>query len=251
MLSCVSSGGSEALVDQGLGFWTEHNTLWAENEWFAVTTLDNERAVSRVLDRYIMRQKTMLSLTVHEECFAKYEDKVVFRAVGLGLLPTPWPVEGEAAPEQYQGGDELEEKEYPEKDDCQNIDEELYEGTTIEALAASYEMEGEGQQRYWMKQRPENCCFASFRQASGPQNLCRMATHCLSCSAKHFEEKDKQDGLIPRRTAAAVSLLSKKCQWLELPTDKIFDFIYTLDQRLNGHADLKKELSYYGATRCT
>ena len=43
----------------------------------------------------------------------------------------------------------------------------------------------------------------------------------------------------------------KKFGWSALPTDKIFDFIYELDLRLVGHADLKKELSYYGAIRCT
>ncbi len=103
---------------------------------------------------------------------------------------------------------------------------------------------------FWIKQQPENCCYASFKAATGIRVLCRKPATCLFCSAKHFEEKDRQDGLFPRHTVAAVSLLSKKYSWLELPTNKIFDFIYELDQRLTGHADLKKELSYYGAIRC-
>ncbi len=52
-------------------------------------------------------------------------------------------------------------------------------------------------------------------------------------------------------SVAAVSLYAKKHSWSPLPTDKIFDFIYELDLRLTGAADLKKELSYYGAIRCT
>ena len=65
VLQCVSSGGTEALVDIGLGFWTDHHNLWGGTERFRITADKNERVLSQVLDRYIMRQKTMLSLTLH------------------------------------------------------------------------------------------------------------------------------------------------------------------------------------------
>ena len=230
VMSCVSSGGADALVDRGLGFWTEHHKLWGDNEWFSITTTENEVAVSRVLDQYIMRQKTMLTLTVHPECNATYEGKMNFRAAGIGLLPAPWPEDVKDIPEQdWDDDDQTEQTENRESDEMQEVENGLYANTTVDSLAHSYELKGEGQTRYWIKQQPENCCLASFKQLKCSQTLCRIANCCLFCSAKRFEEKDKQDGLNPRRTAAAVSLLSKSKQWSELPTDKIFDFIYTLD----------------------
>ena len=58
VMSCMTLGGANALVDGGLGFWTEHNKLWDEGEWFRISSQTNEVALSRVLDRSIMRQKT-------------------------------------------------------------------------------------------------------------------------------------------------------------------------------------------------
>ena len=46
-------------------------------------------------------------------------------------------------------------------------------------------------------------------------------------------------------------MFARTHQWDELPSDKVFDFIMTLDERMNGFPDLKKELSFYGAIRCT
>ena len=39
--------------------------------------------------------------------------------------------------------------------------------------------------------------------------------------------------------------------WQALPDNKIFDFIVELDNRFIQHPLLRKELSYYGAIRCT
>ncbi len=58
-------GGSDALVHSGVGFWTEHKKLWSDDQWIRVTSMANEKSLSQVLDRYIMRQKVMLYLTVH------------------------------------------------------------------------------------------------------------------------------------------------------------------------------------------
>ena len=176
-------------MDRGLGFWTEHHKLWEDNGWFAITTTENEFAVSQVLDRYIMRQNTILSLTIHPECVDTYEYKFVLRAAGIGLLPTAWPEKGEAAPEQdCDAVDRMEPKISQESDDMQRIDDSLYEKTTVESLAATYELQGQGQTRYWIKQQPESCCLASFIQITGTQTLCRNARRCLFCSAEHFEE---------------------------------------------------------------
>ncbi len=106
----------------------------------------------------------------------------------------------------------------------------------MEALAESYELEGQGQLRFWIKQRPTNSCLASYANAVG-HSLCRQAHKCLSCCAKHTEDKDKQDGLSATLSVAAVSLLEKTQVWESLPTDKIFDFSDELDQGLKGAAD--------------
>ncbi len=133
VMNCVNCGGSEALVDQGLGFWTEHHKLWEDNGWFAITTTENERAVSQVLDRYIMRQKTILSLTIHPECVETYENQVMLRAAGIRLLPTPWPVQGETVPEQeYDAFDRLEPMIGQESDSMQSIDALLHDNTEIQ-----------------------------------------------------------------------------------------------------------------------
>ncbi len=123
---------------------------------------------------------------------------------------------------------------------------------TIAKLAETYELEREGQRRFWIKQDPNNSCYASFEGSTG-HTLCRKPYECLFCCAKYTEEKDLQEGLSARYTVAALKLFAKRQSWdmlPTLPTDKIFDFIYALDQRLTGAADLKKELSYYGALRC-
>ncbi len=141
-----------------------------------------------------MRQKTMLSLTVHKDRITGFENLIVLRSVALNLLITQWPEDGDAAPEQDQGGDEREEEESVEEDTCKKIDDELYKETTVEKLAESYELEGQAQQRFWIKQQPEYCCYASFKAATGTRVLCRKPAHCLFCRAKHFEEKtDKTD----------------------------------------------------------
>ena len=138
VMNCVNSGGSEALVDQGLGFWTEHHKLWEDNGWFAITTTENELAVSQVLDRYIMRQKTILSLTIHPGCAETYENQFTLRAAGIRLLATPWPVQGEIVPEpESDAVNRLEPKIGQESDAMQNIDKLLYENTTVELLATT------------------------------------------------------------------------------------------------------------------
>ncbi len=44
VLQCLSTGGSDALVDSGVGFGTEHKKLWGEDQWFCVTSQANEKA---------------------------------------------------------------------------------------------------------------------------------------------------------------------------------------------------------------
>ncbi len=100
------------------------------------------------------------------------------------------------------------------------------------------------------QQRKSDCSSEGKCEIQDP-NKKEFTERCLFCSAEKFEEKDLRDGINARRTAAAVSLLSKSNKWSTFPTDQIFEFIYTLDQRLQGHADMKKELSYYGAIRST
>ena len=204
VLSCVSSGGSEALVDSGLGFWTEHRKLWGEGDWFAITSRDNEKVLACVLDRYIMRQKTMLSLTIHKDFQQHFEKYTHLPWLGIKFLGLAWPEDRQAVPEQDQGGDDEDttQKVADETDWYKVISEELYKDTSIEKLSESYELEAQGQQRFWIRQRPENCCYASFKSSTGAR--CRKPAQCLFCCAKYTEDKDSQYGLFAHYTVAAV-----------------------------------------------
>jgi hypothetical protein len=124
VLQCLNSGGTEALVDNGVGFWTEHHRLWGEAEWFRITSEKNERALSQVLDRYIMRQKTMLSLTVHKEFSSDFVDNYsILATTALRLMTNQWP------PEEVEPQD-IEDEEYEEEpagpEEPKTIDDELY-----------------------------------------------------------------------------------------------------------------------------
>jgi hypothetical protein len=64
-------------------------------------------------------------------------------------------------------------------------------------------------------------------------------------------DKDIQYGLFSNYSAISLHMFAKQQEWKPLPSDKIFEFVYELDLRLQGQPGLKKELSYYGAIRCT
>ncbi len=64
-------------------------------------------------------------------------------------------------------------------------------------------------------------------------------------------EMDAQYGLFLHYSVASLNVFAKKNKRSDLPSDKIFEFILELDLRMTGAPALKKELSYYGAIRCT
>ena len=174
-------------MDSGLGFWTEHRKLWCEDEWFSITSRDNEKVLSRILDRYIMRQKIMLDLTVHKE-FQNQLEFTQLPVIGIELLGSAWPEDSQAVPEQDQiepSVPEADEVAISNETDATNWWEtytDVYEGTTIEKLSESYEFGATGQERFWMRQRPLNSCFSSFPSAEGDR--CRNPAQCLYCCGK-------------------------------------------------------------------
>jgi hypothetical protein len=84
-----------------LGFWTEHRKLWCEEEWFSITSRDNEKVLSRVLDRYIMRQKIMLDLTINKD-FQNQLEFTKILVIGIKLHGSDWPEDSQAVHEQDQ-----------------------------------------------------------------------------------------------------------------------------------------------------
>ncbi len=93
---CVSAAAEVgAVVDTGLGFWTEHNKMWNEEQWFSVTS--NEKLLANVLDGYIMRQKVMLHLSVRHTLLPLMEQKQNRSLASFKLFKAPWPEVIEAA----------------------------------------------------------------------------------------------------------------------------------------------------------
>ncbi len=78
-----------------------------------------------------------------------------------------------------------------------------------------------------------------------------MTNPCLYCSALKTVEMDAQYGLFQHYSVATLNVFAKRNKLSELPSDKIFEFILELDFRMTGSPALNKELSYYGAIRCT
>ena len=192
----------------------------------------------------------MLSLTVKGDSSRSFQAYKELVKKSLELLATPWPDDVVPAQNLDQGEDEVADEELVDEEELKKVNEELFKDTTVQSLAESYELEEEGQRRFWIKQAPTNCCYASFKMEEG-HTLCRRTSECLYCCGKHTEGRYEQYGLLAHYSVAAVNVHAKKHFWNELPTDSIFEFIYELDQRLIGAADLRKELSHYGATRCT
>ncbi len=141
--SFLNTGGADALIDNGVGFWTEHRMLWGEKQWFRVTTKNNEESLSQVLDRYIMRQKTHLSLTTHKGFSLDLENHSVLTLTALRLNQNMWPEavapRGEA--DEDQGESDIEDLDNEEK----FVDDKLFQDSTIKAVAESLELEGSGQ----------------------------------------------------------------------------------------------------------
>ncbi len=174
MLSFLNTGGADALIDNGVGFWTEHRMLWGEKQWFRVTAKNNEKSLSQVLDRYIMRQKTLLSLTTHKGFAQDLENHAVLTLAAARLNHKLWPEAIVLQPEddEDQGASDTENVDDEEK----FVDDELFHNSTIKAVAESLELEGSGQQRHWVQQDPTNCCAASFKDLSAfsqGRGLCR------------------------------------------------------------------------------
>jgi hypothetical protein len=91
VLSFVNAGGADALVDSGVGFWTEHRMLWGERQWFRVTTTSKDKSLSQVLDLYIMRQTILLSLTTHKSFASELENPSVLTLTASRINQTAWP----------------------------------------------------------------------------------------------------------------------------------------------------------------
>ncbi len=222
-------------MDGGLGFWTEHRNLWCADQQVTITSRGNEKALSGVLDRYIMGQKIMLNLTVDDKEFQEQLEHTQLLYLGLEFLGTSWPEDSQAVPEQdplESSVLDVDEVAISKDTDGTNWWEtynEIYENTTVKEVSDSYERGAVGQERFWIRQRPRNSCFQSFPNAEGDR--CRKPAECLYCCGRYTFERNSQYHLLPHVTAAAVKLLTKSIGqdgWSPLPTDKIFDFIFSL-----------------------
>ncbi len=123
-----------------------------------------------------MRQKTLLSLTIHNtftEEFIGFLGPSSFK-----LMQEPWPDNAAVVPQP--GAEDDEDEDLPDLPESRNISLDLYKGTTVEKLAKSYELEGQGQQRFWIKQDSSNSCFASIKNVAG-HSPCRVAHKRLYC----------------------------------------------------------------------
>ncbi len=187
--TCVGGGQSGALVDSGLGFWTEHRKLWCEEEGFSITSPDNEKILACVLDRYIMRQKLMLCMTVNKD-FRTLLDDAKILPIGLKFLDTVWPMDNQAFPEQDQFKDLDDEappseiEETPWWEEITNVQEIIAKAN----LAESYELAAVGQKRFWVPQEPWNSWYPSFPLVLG-QDRCRKSAECLFCCGKFTKEQ--------------------------------------------------------------
>ncbi len=175
-----------------------------------MVSYNNEKLLSQVLDRYIMHQKTLVSLTVHKGFPIEFENLTILSSTALRLFNNKWPedaVPGQEPDNEEEASDDDE----PLEEEQKHVASELFENTTAKALAESLELEGQGQQRHWVRQHPENCCYASFKGTEG-RSLCGMTNQCLYCSAKKTVEMDAQYGLFQHYSVATLNFFAKKKQ---------------------------------------
>ncbi len=111
-----------------------------------------------------MRQKTMLSIKVYKEFATDLEEYKILTTTAFRLSGNMWPPD-EPEPQEVDPWDyAVEEEDEPaDEDEIKTVDHALYKDTTVAKLAATYELEREGQRRFWIKQDPNNSCYASFK----------------------------------------------------------------------------------------
>ncbi len=120
---------------------------------------------------------------------------------------------------------------------------------TPEEVREYYEVPGEGQQRYWLKNSPKTCCAVASGKWQWMHPVpCENPDGCSYCRAVATTKVDDSYGLSLALTTANLLLFSEEKQWGKLTDDSIFGFIMDLHKRLEGTV-LKKELSYFGGLR--
>ncbi len=179
-----------------VAFWTEHKQLWTdEAQWFKITSKSNEKALSQVLDRCIMRQKAILNMMIPHGFVKDFEQHTHLTANAIKLYGTEWPsavVTVDEEDEKEQGIVE----EDPESDEVEtkDVDDGLWQGKTKQELADDLELESQGQQRYWFRQNIATCCLDSWTSSS-EGSACGRSRHCPYCNAQLQAEKDRHHGL--------------------------------------------------------
>jgi hypothetical protein len=86
---CVSGGVEQSvLVDKGTGFWSEHKLIWSTEQWFCV---ENEKSLAQIIDRYILRQKVMLSLRVRKVLSPAFMELHTLSTAAFAFREKGWP----------------------------------------------------------------------------------------------------------------------------------------------------------------
>ena len=246
MAQCTSTGVQlGAQVDLGMGFWTEHAKMCSPEEWFCVK--EKEDVLAQLLDSYLLRQKVTLHLDVGRSMQTQYESTKNLHLLSFSRQKQVWPEEAEVSvPEEFfidTDDDEQDEGEVQSDIGSEEIIDHAADG-----VAEALELEEPGQQRFWIRRDETNCCPPS---ATSSGILCEKAQSCLVCSAQRATKRDAHYGLFIHNSVASLYVHARAHNWQALPDNKIFDFIVELDNRLIQHPLLRKELSYYGAIRCT
>ena len=98
--------------------------------------MPNEKLLSQVLDRYIMRQKVMLSLTIHKNFAVEFEKKTVLSSAAVGLYKSEWPADSGPIeePEIEEVEEEESDEDEPAYEEAKKVNDQLYEDFSQESL---------------------------------------------------------------------------------------------------------------------
>ncbi len=112
-------------------------------------------------------------------------------------------------------------------------------------------MQGDGQQRHWVRNTARICCEVTASRWSERQpTICEKQELCTYCLALTTDAADSANGVTFNLIAAKLLLWSQDHQWDALPDSSLFDFVFELARRLEGRS-LLKEMSHLGALRAT
>ena len=149
-----------------------------------------------------------------------FSEMHVLHAQAMTFATTSWP-EGSL--------DVVEEQEFVyDPDDDSLMESSRAVGAPMESIAKFgtpeemrdyYELQGEGQLRYWIKNNPQTCCGVTSSRWEGVQPTpCEKPESCTYCRAVSTTRADIAYGLNLGLTTAKLLLFSQDRQWEKLPT---------------------------------